>query len=81
MSELDPELIEKLKSLDGIELEKIKALYGQDIDESIYEDPNAQKEKLLKCPHEIIFTITAKVIEENLKGEIVGDKEICIKTL
>lgn len=77
--ELNPDLLEQLKNLDGIELEKIKVLYGQDVNEAVYEDPKNKKEKLLKCPHEIIFTITAKVIEENLKGEKVGDKEICVR--
>lgn len=76
---INPDILEQLKNFDSLELDKIKALYGQDIDHSAYETPDKKTEKLLKCPHEIMFTITAKVMAENLKGEITGDKEICIK--
>lgn len=36
-------------------------------------------DKLLICPHEIIFTVIAHVMEENDKGELVSSKEICKK--
>lgn len=35
--------------------------------------------KLLICPHEIVFTLIAHVMEENDKGELVSSKEICKK--
>ena len=38
-----------------------------------------QTDKLIDCPHEIIFTITAQALSQNEKGEIVGTKEICVK--
>ena len=62
--------------MDSIELDKIKALYGQGI-HSI--DDSEKNKKLTNSIHEIVFTITAKVMEENLKGEIVGEKEISVK--
>jgi hypothetical protein len=79
-TKLDPELLKMFENIDNIDLDKVKTLYNQDIDQSIYgyDEPNKTK-KLIQSPHEIIFTITAKVIEENLKGEISGEKEICIK--
>ena len=36
-------------------------------------------EKLISCRHEIVFDITANVLEENDVGETVGTKEICVK--
>lgn len=41
--------------------------------------PDGTPKKLILCNHEIVFNITAHVLEENLKGEIVGSKEICAK--
>lgn len=35
--------------------------------------------KLIDCPHEIVFNITAQALSQNEKGEIVGTKEICVK--
>ncbi len=36
-------------------------------------------DKLIICPHEIVFTVIANVLEENEKGELIGSKEICQK--
>lgn len=36
-------------------------------------------EKLLVCPHEIVFTVIAHILEENEKGELIASKEICQK--
>jgi hypothetical protein len=36
--------------------------------------------KLISCPHEIIFTINANVVEENEEGETKGSKELCVRT-
>lgn len=42
--------------------------------------PNIERpEKILSCPHEIVFTIIANVLEENEKGETIGSKEVCQK--
>ena len=35
--------------------------------------------KLIACPHEIIFTITAQTLSQNDKGEIIESKDICVK--
>jgi hypothetical protein len=59
---------------------------SQKIDEILeykrqFEDPTADEkiEKLIDCPHEIIFTINAKVLAQNEKGELIDTREICIK--
>ena len=46
-----------------------------------FEDPTSHEkiEKLIDCPHEIIFTINAKVLAQNEKGELIDTREICIK--
>lgn len=42
--------------------------------------PNIERpEKVLSCPHEVVFTVIANVLEENEKGETIGSKEICQK--
>jgi hypothetical protein len=38
-----------------------------------------EHKKLTNAPHEILFDITATVMEENEKGEVVGTKELCTK--
>ena len=38
-----------------------------------------ETKKLIDCPHEIVFTITAQVLSQNERGEIVGSKDICTK--
>lgn len=77
LNNLDPEIIKQLESINDVDLNKIKGLNKEYNPEHLEDTQNSQK--LLKCAHEIIFTITAKVMEENAKGEIVGDKEICVK--
>jgi hypothetical protein len=42
-------------------------------------DFNDQPQKLLDCPHEIIFSVNATVMSQNEKGEHVGTKQICTK--
>jgi hypothetical protein len=42
---------------------------------SLFEGQN----KKISCKHEIIFNITASVINENDKGEDAGYEEICTK--
>lgn len=44
-----------------------------------YEDLQTEPKKLIACQHEIIFNVTANVMEENDKGETVRTKEICSK--
>jgi hypothetical protein len=41
---------------------------------------HSTQHKLTDAPHEIIIDVTATVMEENNKGEIVGTKEVCTKT-
>lgn len=77
INNLDPEIVKQLHEMDDIDLNKIKGMYGEYNPERL--EGIDSSDKLLKCTHEIIFTVTAKVMEENTKGEIVGDKEICIK--
>jgi hypothetical protein len=48
-------------------------------DPSDFEDPSVPK-KLIQCAHEIIFNITAHVMEENEKGEVTSSVEICTKS-
>lgn len=36
-------------------------------------------EKLISCPHELVFNVKAHVLEENEKGEVIGTKEIMVK--
>jgi hypothetical protein len=73
---LQPETIEQLRNLtDAIEHTVTKE---SDIEFQELIDYNTTT-KLTNSPHEIVFDITASVFEENLKGEIVGTKEICTK--
>lgn len=76
---LSPEIIEQLKNIDDIELEKIRALYEDPKDHTFNTDPE-NPGKLLRCQHEIVFTVTARVFEENLKGEIIREKDVSIRT-
>lgn len=83
---LSPEILEQLNNIDDIDLARIKALYENTPEvadsnnpKSIIDDPE-RPGKLIQCTHEIVFTVTARVLEENLKGEIVGEKEVSIKT-
>jgi hypothetical protein len=36
--------------------------------------------KLIDCPHEIVFSITANVLEQNEEGQTIGSKELCVRT-
>jgi hypothetical protein len=49
------------------------------LDKTSYKDLDESDEKLISCPHEIVFTINANVLAENDKGELVSSKEICSK--
>jgi hypothetical protein len=40
---------------------------------------SGEPEKLSDAPHEIVFNITANVLEENEKGEKIRSKHICTK--
>lgn len=78
---LSPEILDQLNNIDDIDLSRIKASYETtpNSTESVIDDPE-RPGKLIQCTHEIVFTVTARVLEENLKGEIVGEKEVSIKT-
>lgn len=43
------------------------------------EDLDGEAKKLIECPHEIVFKVTANVLEENKDGQLVSSKEICTK--
>jgi hypothetical protein len=54
-------------------LDYLQDQYTQDL-------PSIERpKKLLICPHEIVITVIANVLEENEKGEVIGTKEICQK--
>jgi hypothetical protein len=36
--------------------------------------------KLIDCPHEIVFSINANVLEQNEDGQTIGSKELCVRT-
>ena len=74
--ELQPETLEQLQAL----AEAAESTISKELDTAYEElvDYNTTK-KLTNSPHEIVFDITASVFEENLKGELVGTKEICTK--
>jgi hypothetical protein len=36
--------------------------------------------KLISCPHEIVFSVTANVLEENKEGQSVGSVELLSQT-
>jgi hypothetical protein len=65
-------------------LERFKELLNDDKEFNTfknkkYEDLMLEPKKLISCQHEIIFNVTANVMEENEKGETVRTKEICSK--
>lgn len=74
---LDSRTIENLKELlvDGLVESMMNPMPPQY--QQIHK--NVDPQKLTKTPHEIIFDITAHVMEENEKGEVVATKEICNK--
>jgi len=78
LDNLDPSIVEQLKDIDDIEMAKIIGAFN-DPSNNIFDNDEKSK-KLISCPHEIIFTISASVLAENLKGEITEEKEISIKT-
>jgi hypothetical protein len=39
-------------------------------------DLSGESQKLIECPHELVFKIVANVLEENAEGTLVGSKEI-----
>jgi hypothetical protein len=71
---LDPKLIQ--------ELYEYESNLDTSSQELLHKTPegyadHTKPKKLIATPHEIIFTITAHVMTENEKGEIVSSVEIC----
>mgnify|MGYP006286865319 CR=1 FL=1 len=66
----------KLRELDSLTPEEIDSLLRFKRLEGGIDD---EQHKLIRCPHEIIFNITANVLMENDKGEKTGSREICNK--
>lgn len=60
-------------------LGKLQELYDESNLSENKEDLTGKATKLIDCPHEIIFKITANVLEQNEQGELVSSKEICTK--
>jgi hypothetical protein len=44
---------------------------------SLSNEISQEYEKLLECRHEIVITLTAKVLEQDDTGDTTGVKEIC----
>lgn len=60
-------------------LNKLYELYDDSLAVEQKEELNGENKKLIECPHEIIFKVTANVLEENKDGQLVSSKEICTK--
>lgn len=67
--------IEKFKSLTPDEIENLMHIRQRE------EHPinNDKLDKLIDCAHEIVFSISAHVLDQNEKGELTGSRELCIK--
>lgn len=59
-------------------LNKLYELYD-DTSFTTREDLPGKTTKLMDCPHEIVFKITASVLEEDKEGQLVSSKEVCTK--
>ena len=44
---------------------------------SLSNEISQEYEKLLECPHELVITVNAKVLEQDETGNVVGINEIC----
>lgn len=62
-----------LEGLDNLTPENIKQILEFKSEYDYIEQP---LEKLIDCPHEIVFSITANVLSQNEKGELIDTKEI-----
>jgi hypothetical protein len=67
----------KLQELEDLTPEEIESLLAY---KRLEGGTGSGPEKLIKCPHEIVFSIMANVLMENDKGEKTGSREICNKT-
>ncbi len=65
---------EKLKELQEMSIEDIKNILDM---KNEYQFEN--NKKLIKCSHEIVFSVNASVLMENEKGELIDTKEVCSK--
>lgn len=74
--EIDSFWKDKMKELENLTPEEIEDLLNYKRLEGGIED---EQSKLIRCPHEIVFSITANVLMENEKGEKTGSREICNK--
>lgn len=60
-------------------LNKLYELYDDSLASSQKEELKGESKKLIECAHEIVFKVTANVLEENKEGQLVSSKEICTK--
>jgi hypothetical protein len=44
---------------------------------SLANEISQEYDKLLECPHELVITVNAKVLEQDETGNVVGINEIC----
>ena len=73
---IPPEQLEKFKEfVSQADLDRILK-FKQEFNNPLKEE---ELEKVISCPHEIVFTVNANVLTENEKGELTGTKEICVK--
>lgn len=63
----------------SIDQQTVDFLKRFDEQNGIYQNLSGEPEKLSHAPHEIVFNITANVLEENEKGEKTRSKHICTK--
>lgn len=76
INNISQEELERFKEfISQEELDKVLK-FKQEFNNPLKEE---ELEKVISCPHEIVFTINANVLTENEKGELTGTKEICVK--
>jgi hypothetical protein len=73
---IDNDLLEQLKNIQNMSNDELLDLMSDDL--PLPEQEEAAK-SAISCQHEIVFKITADVLSQNHKGEIVNTVEICQK--
>lgn len=78
MSQIDPDKYDDMDKFYD-KLQKIAADIDADLAarDELYKSMSPQK--LISCRHEIVFDITANVLQENEEGEVIGTTKICRK--
>ena len=81
---MDLNMDEQPNQIDKTVIDNLAAAVEKNMDQMLnnqyqYIIDSSQKNKLTDSPHEIMFEVTAYVMEENNKGESIGTKEISTK--